>query len=181
MMLPDSLFDNAISSLLDEVRDDYARLTRSGLIRGIIAVDQDAKVLAVDEYFEMSGLNYWELGSLAAALHGVARQGRAFFPDAGNLERGSMIYNNCQFFVQAIGTVTPPNGPPRELLLAVLADKGVNVGLIVGQMRRKAAKILATVESSDAAVQCLEMNEREIREHILQLKRTLTAPGSPAA
>lgn len=177
MDLPASLFENAISELLDQIREQYARLTRKGMIRGIIAVDQDAKVLAVDEYFEMSGLNYWELGSLAAALYGVARQGQLFFREADTLDRSSMIYNNMQFFVQSIGEVTSRHGKTRELLLAVLADKDVSIGLIVGQMRRMAREILKVVEADEMANQRIEMSEREIREHILQLKQAMAARG----
>ena len=70
--IPKVLYKNSISTILDEIRSSYGTLTRKGYIYGLIAVDQDAKIIAVDSRFDRS-LNYWDLSSIGAALYGVAR------------------------------------------------------------------------------------------------------------
>lgn len=177
---PAPLFDNEISTVLNDLRAAYSTLSRKGLIRGILAVDQDAKVLAVDDFIRIWGREYWNIGALAAALYGVSRQGRAFF-DAKPLDRAEMIFGDLQFFVKSVGVARTPGGRARELLLAVLADRDVNIGLIVMQMNRFAPRLLQVVEEEPAAGEMMEMSEREVRARILEMKKALLqAPARPA-
>ncbi|GAH42695.1 unnamed protein product, partial [marine sediment metagenome] len=76
--VPPALYENEIAQVLDEVRYNYGMLTRKGYIYGLIAIDQDAKIIAIDSRFDRK-LNYWDLSSIGAALYGVARQAQDFF------------------------------------------------------------------------------------------------------
>ena len=96
--VPKVLYQNKIAEILDEVRYNYGKLTRRGYIYGLLAIDQDAKIIAIDSRFDRQ-LNYWDLSSIGAALYGVSRQGQDFF-DADYLDRSSIIYNNLQIFVR---------------------------------------------------------------------------------
>ena len=75
---PKVLYKNQITEVLDDIRYNYGKLTRKGYIYGLIAIDQDAKIIAIDSRFDRQ-LNYWDLSSIGAALYGVARQGQDFF------------------------------------------------------------------------------------------------------
>ena len=55
--VPRVLYKNKIAEILDEVRDNYGKLTRKGYIYGLIAIDQDAKIIAIDSRFDRQ-LNY---------------------------------------------------------------------------------------------------------------------------
>ena len=67
---PSSLVHEAITPLLDEIARDYARLTGWGGMKGILLVDQDAKVIAKTTAFgprkpwDMGGI-----GTLGTASH----------------------------------------------------------------------------------------------------------------
>jgi hypothetical protein len=76
--IPKVLYENKITEVLDDIRYQYGKLTRKGYIYGLIAIDQDAKIVAIDSRFDRK-LNYWDLSSIGAALYGVARQGQDFF------------------------------------------------------------------------------------------------------
>jgi len=166
--IPKVLYKNSISSILDEIRSSYGILTRKGYVYGLIAVDQDAKIIAVDSRFDRS-LNYWDLSSIGAALYGVARQGKDFF-DADYLDRASIIYNNLRLFVKSITNVQLNPQEKREILIILLSDNEVNIGVAVLQMQRFAMKIKKEIESSGAIKNTLKMNEKQLKEHIKILK-----------
>ena len=168
--IPKVLYKNKISEILDEIRDNYGALVRKGYIYGLIAVDQDAKVIAIDSRFDRQ-LNYWDLSSIGAALYGVARQGQDFF-EASDLERAAIIYNNLQLFVRSIGKVyIQDRKAEREILIVILADRDVNIGVIILQMNRFAIKIKSEIESSGSIKNTLKMTEKELKEHIRKLKK----------
>lgn len=169
--VPKVLYQNKIAEILDEVRDSYGKLTRKGYIYGLIAIDQDAKIIAIDSRFDRT-LNYWDLSSIGAALYGVSRQGQDFF-DADYLDRASIIYNNLQLFVRSIGQVNIKKKGQREILIILLADKDVNVGVIILQMSRFGLKIKNEIEKSGSIKNTLKMSEKELKEHIKKLKKEI--------
>lgn len=170
--IPKILYQNKITDILDEIRDNYGTLTRRGYIYGLIAIDQDAKIIAIDSRFDRQ-LNYWDLSSIGAALYGVSRQGQDFF-ETDYLERASLIYNNLQLFVRSIGEVKiQKKGTTREILIVLLADKEVNIGVIVLQMSRFSQRIKAEIESSGSVRKTLKMTEKELKEHIKKLKKEI--------
>jgi predicted regulator of Ras-like GTPase activity (Roadblock/LC7/MglB family) len=162
---------NKITGVLDEIRENYGRLTSKGYIYGLIAIDQDAKIIAIDSHFDRK-LNYWDLSSIGAALYGVSRQGQDFF-DAKYLERASIIYNDLQLFVKSIGQVAIQKKGTREILIVILADKKVNIGVIILQMNRFGLKIKNEIESSGSIKKTLKMTENELKEHIKKLKQEI--------
>ena len=50
--IPTVLYENEIADVLDEIRYSYGKLTRKGIIYGLIAIDQDAKIIAIDSRFD---------------------------------------------------------------------------------------------------------------------------------
>jgi len=169
--IPKVLYTNKISEVLDEIRDNYGRLTRKGYIYGLIAIDQDAKIIAIDSRFDRK-LNYWDLSSIGAALYGVSRQGQDFF-DANYLERAAIIYNDLQLFVKSIGNVILPRKGKREILIVLLADREVNIGVVILQMDRFGLKIREQINLSESINRTLKMTERELKEHIRKLKEDI--------
>lgn len=169
--IPKVLYMNKITGVLDEIRDNYGRLTRRGFIYGLIAIDQDAKIIAVDSRFDRK-LNYWDLSSIGAALYGVSRQGQDFF-DAKYLERASIIYNDLQLFVKSIGQVSIQRKGKREILIVLLADKEVNIGVIILQMNRFGLKIRSAIEDNISIKKTLKMTEKELKKHIKKLKEQI--------
>ena len=61
--IPKVLYENKITEVLDEIRYNYGILTRKGYIYGLIAIDQDAKIVAIDSRFDRK-LNYWVLSNV---------------------------------------------------------------------------------------------------------------------
>ena len=57
LFVPRALYENEIAEVLGEVRYNYGMLTRRGYIYGLIAIDQDAKIVAIDSRFDRK-LNY---------------------------------------------------------------------------------------------------------------------------
>jgi len=171
MNIPKVLYKNKITDILDEVRMNYGKLTRKGYIYGLLAIDQDAKIIAVDSKFNRK-LNYWDLSSIGAALYGVARQGQDFF-ETDNLERASIIYNNLQLFVKSIGRVNLQDKGEREILIIMLTEREVNIGVIILQMKRYAPMIKAEIERSGTIKKTLKMSEKELKNHIKKLKEEL--------
>ncbi|MFX1237182.1 MAG: hypothetical protein ACFFAS_14920 [Promethearchaeota archaeon] len=169
--IPKMLFQNKISEVLNEIRSNYGRLTRKGYIYGLIAIDQDAKIIAVDSRFEKK-LNYWDLGSIGAALYGIARQGQDFF-ETENLERATLIYNNMQLFVHSLGPVHLEKKGMREILIVLLTDKDVNIGVVVLQMRKFGPKIKQEIDKNNNIKKTLKMNEIQLKEHIKNLKNEI--------
>jgi len=169
--IPKVLYENKITEVLDEVRLNYGKLTRKGYIYGLIAIDQDAKIIAIDSRFDRK-LNYWDLSSIGAALYGVSRQGQDFF-DTDYLERATIIYNNMQLFVKSIGDVNLEHKGKREILIVLLTDKDVNIGVLILQMKRFAIKIKMEIERSGTIKKTLKMTEKELKSHIKKLKKEI--------
>ena len=171
IQVPKILYENKISNILDEIRFNYGKLTRRGYIYGLIAVDQDAKIIAVDSRFDRN-LNYWDLSSIGAALYGVARQGQDFF-EADYLDRATIIYNNMQLFVKSITDVQINRELKREILIVLLTDTNVNIGVAILQMQKFALKIKKEIEMSGSIKNTLKMTEEELKEHIKILKKEI--------
>ncbi len=57
-----------------------------------------------------------------------------------------ICYQDTQFFVQRIGDIDLDNGRQRELLLIVIGNRALNIGLVILQMQKYAAKIRTRVE-----------------------------------
>jgi predicted regulator of Ras-like GTPase activity (Roadblock/LC7/MglB family) len=169
--IPKVLYKNKITEVLDEIRYNYGMLTRKGYIYGLIAIDQDAKIIAIDSRFDKK-LNYWDLGSIGAALYGVSRQGQDFF-ETDYLERATIIYNNMQLFVKSIGKVHLEDKGDREILIVILTEREVNIGVLILQMKRFAPKIKKEIEESGTIKKTLKMGERELKKHIKQLKKQI--------
>ncbi len=169
--IPKVLYENKITEVLDEIRLNYGKLTRKGYIYGLIAIDQDAKIIAIDSLFDRK-LNYWDLSSIGAALYGVSRQGQDFF-DTDYLERATIIYNNMQIFVKSIGDVNLQQKGLREILIVLLTDKEVNIGVLIFQMKRFSMKIKTEIERSGSIKKTLKMSEKELKSHIKRLKKEI--------
>ena len=166
---PKDLYENEITKVLDKMRHDYGMLTRKGFIHGMIAIDQDAKIIAIDSRFDRK-LNYWDLSSVGAAMYGVARQAQDFF-DAADLVRGSIIFKDLQLYVRSVGNVILPRKGKREILIILLVDNEVNIGVIILQMNKYAELLRKTIEQSSKAVSRLEMTEIELKKHLINLKK----------
>jgi predicted regulator of Ras-like GTPase activity (Roadblock/LC7/MglB family) len=169
--IPKVLYKNKITDVLDDIRFNYGKLTRKGYIYGLIAIDQDAKIIAIDSRFDRK-LNYWDLSSIGAALYGVARQGQDFF-ESESLERALIIYNDMRLFVKSIGQVELQKKGKRDILVVLLTDKEVNLGVIFLQLSNFAIKLRKEIEENQMAQKTLQMSEREIKEHIKELKEEI--------
>ena len=167
--VPKDLYQNDVTQVLDKMRNDYGMLTRKGFIYGMIAIDQDAKIIAIDSRFDRK-LNYWDLSSVGAAMYGVARQARDFF-EAEELVRGSIIFKDLQLYVRSVGNVNLPEKGQREILIILLVDNEINIGMIILQMKRYATKIREAIENSKKTITRLQMTEMELKKHLLDLKR----------
>ncbi len=114
----------------------------------------------------------WDMGGIAAALHGVARQASQYF-GCSSLDRVAITFGNMQFFVQAIGSVEIGDGrPARELLLVILADEKVKMGVVLVQMRKVAPRIVEAIKASRQDMALLKLDERAVREYLAGLKLT---------
>ena len=167
--VPRALYENEISQVLDDVRYNYGMLTRKGYIYGLIAIDQDAKIIAIDSRFDRK-LNYWDLSSIGAALYGVARQAQDFF-ETDSLVRATLIYKDLQLYVKSIGDVILVKKGKREILVVLLVDNIVNIGVLILQMRKFSAKIKQAITRSQTIMDKLQMSEQELKEHLRDLKR----------
>ena len=130
--IPKVLYKNKITNVLDEIRYNHGILTRKGFIYGLIAIDQDAKIIAIDSRFDRK-LNYWDLSSIGAALYGVAKQGQDFF-ETESLERATIIYQDMRLFVKSIGNVELHKKGKRDILIVLLTDNEVNLGIMILQL-----------------------------------------------
>jgi predicted regulator of Ras-like GTPase activity (Roadblock/LC7/MglB family) len=171
--IPKVLYKNSITDVLDEIRYNHGQLVRRGYIYGLIAIDQDAKIIAVDSRFDRK-LNYWDLSSIGAALYGVARQGQDFF-ESESLERATLIYNDMRLFVKSVGKVELQKKGKRDILIVMLTDNDVNLGVIFLQLSNFAKKIKEEIEKNQAAQRTMNMSEKEIKEHIKELKKEIFA------
>ena len=169
--IPKVLYQNKITEVLDDIRYNYGILTRKGYIYGLIAIDQDAKIIAIDSHFDRK-LNYWDLSSIGAALYGVARQGQDFF-ETESLERATIIYSDMRLFVKSIGNVELQKKGKRDILIVLLTDNDVNLGVMILQMSKFAIKIREEIERNEQMKHVLRMPEQEIKEHIKELKKEI--------
>jgi len=169
--IPKILYQNKITEVLDEIRYNYGKLTRKGYIYGLITIDQDAKIIAIDSRFDRK-LNYWDLSSIGAALYGVARQGQDFF-ETEELERASLIYRDMRLFVKSIGKVELQKKGKRDVLVVILTDNDVNLGIVILQMSNFALKIRQEIEKNEKMKETLRMSEEEIKAHINRLKKEI--------
>jgi hypothetical protein len=167
--IPQVLYKNKIADVLEKIRQNYGLLTRKGYIYGIMAIDQDAKIIAIDPRFDKN-LNYWDLSSIGAALHSIARQGQEFF-DATDLDRASIIYNNMRLFVKSVLSVKVDGQENREVIIILLSDMDVNIGVAILQMQRYAEELKQEIESSGSITNMMKMNEKELKKHIQELKK----------
>ena len=167
--VPKSLYENEIAEVLDDVRYNYGMLTRKGYIYGLIAIDQDAKIIAIDSRFDRK-LNYWDLSSIGAALYGVARQAQDFF-ETDSLIRATLIYKDLQLYVKSIGDVILIKKGKREILVVLLVDNQVNIGVLILQMRKFSSKIKDAITRSQTIMEKLQMSEQDLKEHLRELKR----------
>ena len=169
--IPKVLYENKITEVLDDIRYNYGILTRKGYIYGLIAIDQDAKIIAIDSRFDRK-LNYWDLSSIGAALYGVARQGQDFF-ETEALEQATIIYSDMRLFVKSIGDVMLQKKGKRDILIVLLTDNEVNLGVMFLQMSKFAQKIREEIEQNETMRHTLKMSEQEIKEHIKELKKEI--------
>ncbi|MFX0023697.1 MAG: roadblock/LC7 domain-containing protein [Candidatus Hermodarchaeota archaeon] len=169
--IPKVLYQNKITEVLDDIRYNYGKLTRKGYIYGLIAIDQDAKIIAIDSRFDRK-LNYWDLSSIGAALYGVARQGQDFF-ETESLERATIIYSDMRLFVKAIGNIELQKKGKRDILIVLLTDNEVNLGVMILQMSKFAQTIREEIEKNDHMKNVLKMPEKDIKEHIKELKKQI--------
>jgi len=169
LFVPKALYENEITIVLDEIRYSYGMLTRRGYIYGLIAIDQDAKIIAIDSRFDRK-LNYWDLSSIGAALFGVARQAQEFF-ETDSLIRATLIYKDSQLYVKSIGDVILHKKGKREILVVLLVDNMVNIGVLILQMRKFSNKIKEAITKNQTIMTKLEMSERELKEYLRELKK----------
>jgi predicted regulator of Ras-like GTPase activity (Roadblock/LC7/MglB family) len=169
--LPKSLYNNHITEYLNEIRNWYIKLSGRGMIHGIMAADQDAKIIAVNSFFDKK-INIWDIAALGAAIYGVSRQGVDCF-GADFLERGSLTFGNMQFFVRSIGSFQIDDRGQRELVIIVLADKAVNQGLMILQMNKYAEIIKQKVVEDQKIKDTLVLSETEMMAHIKDIKNEL--------
>jgi len=169
--IPKVLYENKITEVLDDIRYNYGKLTRRGYIYGLIAIDQDAKIIAIDSRFDRK-LNYWDLSSIGAALYGVARQGQDFF-ETKDLERATIIYSDMRLFVKSIGDIEIQKKGKRDILIVLLTDNDVNLGVMILQMSKFAQKIREEIERNQHMKNVLKMPEKDIKEHIKELKKQI--------
>ncbi|MBA7714526.1 hypothetical protein ES703_123552 [subsurface metagenome] len=169
LFVPKALYENEITIVLDEIRYSYGMLTRRGYIYGLIAIDQDAKIIAIDSRFDRK-LNYWDLSSIGAALYGVARQAQDFF-ETDSLIRATLIYKDLQLYVKSIGDVMLHKKGKREILVVLLVDNMVNIGVLILQMRKFSQKIKEAITRSQTIMTKLQMTERELKEYLRELKK----------
>ena len=169
LFVPKALYENEITIVLDEIRYSYGILTRRGYIYGLIAIDQDAKIVAIDSRFDRK-LNYWDLSSIGAALYGVARQAQDFF-ETDSLIRATLIYKDLQLYVKSIGDVMLHKKGKREILVVLLVDNMVNIGVLILQMRKFSTKIKEAITRNQTIMTKLQMTERELKEYLRELKK----------
>ena len=169
LFVPKALYENEITIVLDEIRYSYGMLTRRGYIYGLIAIDQDAKIIAIDSRFDRK-LNYWDLSSIGAALYGVARQAQDFF-ETDSLIRATLIYKDLQLYVKSIGDVMLHKKGKREILVVLLVDNMVNIGVLILQMRKFSQKIKEAITRNQTIMTKLQMTERELKEYLRELKK----------
>ncbi|MHA1396005.1 MAG: hypothetical protein ACTSRZ_21080 [Promethearchaeota archaeon] len=166
--MPKAFYENNVANILEQIRYHYGMLTRKGYIHGLIAIDQNAKIIAIDPRFDKN-INYWDLSSIGAALYGVARQAQDFF-ESESLVRATLIYNNLKLFVKSIGKIQIPGKDNREILILLLVSNEVNIGVLVLQMNKFAPKLKKIIMEDKNILNKLKMTEEELKEHIRQLK-----------
>ena len=170
LYVPKALYDkNDVTKVLDDIRHNYGMLTRKGYIYGLIAVDQDAKIIAIDSNFDRK-LNYWDLSSIGAALYGVARQAKDFF-DTEELIRATLVFKDLMLYVKAVGQIKLDGKGTRDILVILLVDNEVNLGVLILQMKKFAIRINEAITQNKAVMAKLKMNEEELKKNLRELKK----------
>jgi len=170
--IPKVLYTNKIANILDKIRFETHKLSGKGTIYGLIAIDQDAKIIAIDSRFDRK-LNYWDLSSIGAALYGISRQGQDFFK-ANKLERATIMYDDLQIFVKSVGAVILPEKGEREVLIVFLSERHtINLAILIFQMSNFAKEIKKEIIESSEIKKTLELTEIELKEHLQKLKKTI--------
>jgi predicted regulator of Ras-like GTPase activity (Roadblock/LC7/MglB family) len=169
LFIPKALYENEITKVLDEIRYNYGMLTRKGYIFGLIAIDQDAKIIAIDSGFDKK-LNYWDLSSIGAALYGVARQAQDFF-DTEELIRATLVFKDLLLYVKSVGEIQLEKKGKRDILVILLVDNDVNLGVLILQMKKFAPKIRQSILHNQEVMSKLQMNEEELKKHLRELKK----------
>ncbi len=164
-----ALNPRVITPLLDELTREHAKLMGFGGMRGILLVDQDAKVIAKNSMFELK--KPWNMGGIAATLHGVAKQASQYF-GCSSLDRVAITFGNMQFFIQAIDSIDATDGrSARELLLVILANEKVKMGIVLVQMKKVAPRIVEAIQQSQQDMALIKLDEHSIRDNLVGLKQ----------
>lgn len=169
--VPDQIRGNPLSELLADFIREYHQLSRTGQIYGLMIVDQDAKVLAVNPFFD-NHLNYWDVGAIGSALYGVSKQGKDFF-GSETLERASIIFDDKQFFTRFIDKITLKNNQTRELIMIMIGDRQLNIGLAVLKMKKYAPLIKQQLLNDTNAQETMKMAESQFYMQINEIKKEL--------
>jgi predicted regulator of Ras-like GTPase activity (Roadblock/LC7/MglB family) len=165
-----ALDHRVITPLLDDFVRKHAKLTGFGGMKGIIVVDQDAKVIAMNSMFGLK--KPWDMGGIAAALHGVAKQASQYF-GCSSLDLVAITFGNMQFFVQAIGSIEAGDGrPARELQIVILAAEKVKMGIVLVQMKKVAPRIVEAIQQSRQDMALIRLDERSVRDYLAGLGST---------
>lgn len=78
-----------------------------------------------------------------------------------------------RLFVKSIGAVELQKKGKRDILVVLLTDNEVNLGAIFLQLSHFAKKIREEIIQNQSAQRMLKMSEREIKEHIKELKKEI--------
>ena len=76
-----------------------------------------------------------------------------------------------QLYVKSIGDVILHKKGKREILVVLLVDNMVNIGVLILQMRKFSNKIKEAITKNQTIMTKLEMSERELKEHLRELKK----------
>ena len=166
--IPPVLFKNKITELLDGIRTGYGKISRKGVIYGILVLDEDAKVIAVDSRFD-SKANFWDLASIGGALFGISRQAIDFFV-ANHLIQSMIILDTAQILVRSIGVINLENRK-RHILVAVLTERhDVNIGAILAVLDRFSGRIRSKIEENKSIKATMKMSEQDLKKSLTKLR-----------
>ncbi|MFX0002939.1 MAG: hypothetical protein ACFFAA_03745 [Promethearchaeota archaeon] len=78
-----------------------------------------------------------------------------------------------RLFVKSIGNIELQKKGKRDILIVLLTDNDVNLGVMILQMSKFAEKIKEEIERNEHVKNVLRMPEKEIKEHIKELKKQI--------
>ena len=78
-----------------------------------------------------------------------------------------------RLFVKSVGKVELQKKGKRDILIVMLTDNDVNLGVIFLQLSNFAIKIRKEIENNQAAQRTMKMTEKEIKDHIKELKKEI--------